>query len=294
MIYSRQKFKNIYANIAGFLEKRDQKTLLALLDLDWENETNLADILEQLYNDKLPDDAQKAFNNFRSRVNKQIQKANFKIEISQNKKAPRSQRLVWFVGPDVPKEVIDFSNEKAIDLIGDKYMEQPAKMDKPIVKYFLSYSHEDTKLVKRFHQKLQTRLKTSTKYIYRAWSDEDIIVGEDWEKRIFEAMNDVDIGLYPLLPNHSNRYKCGFKALEYMAMRIPVISSRVAENKLIVIEDKNGFFADECDEWIAAIRKLDGDAGLRRRMGRAGRALVEEKYSTKKSAALLANLVAEL
>ena len=38
-----------------------------------------------------------------------------------------------------------------------------------------------------------------------------------------ESLLGIDIGLYPLLPNESNEYKCGFKALEFMAMKIPVV-----------------------------------------------------------------------
>ena len=102
------------------------------------------------------------------------------------------------------------------------------------------------------------------------WSDPAVVS---------EALCGIDIGLYPLLTNDSNRYKCGFKALEYMAMKIPVISSRVAENSMIIEENTNGLFADSVEEWTDTLEKLINNNQLRVSMGKDGRDLVEEQYS---------------
>lgn len=114
------------------------------------------------------------------------------------------------------------------------------------------------------------------------WSDPGAVSG---------ALQDVDIGLYPLLQNEFNKYKCGFKALEYMAMGVPVVSSDVAENREIVIEGENGFFAYGSDEWRDALGQLVADASLRRRFGVNGRKLVEERYSVRVAAGLFLRAV---
>jgi len=108
---------------------------------------------------------------------------------------------------------------------------------------------------------------------------------------VSETLLDVDIGLYPLLSNEFNKYKCGFKALEYMAMGIPVVSSNVAENRDIVHEGENGFFADSSDEWRNAIGRLFADVSLRRRFGVNGRKLIEEKYSIRVAAEMFLHVV---
>lgn len=95
---------------------------------------------------------------------------------------------------------------------------------------------------------------------------------------VSKAIKEFDIGLYPLLANDFNRYKCGFKALEYMASGIPVVSSPVAVNAEIVSHENDGLLADSRDEWINAIEQLIEDFNLRQDMGRAGRRKVEEFF----------------
>jgi glycosyltransferase involved in cell wall biosynthesis len=108
---------------------------------------------------------------------------------------------------------------------------------------------------------------------------------------VAKSLEDVDIGLYPLLPNDFNRYKCGFKALEYMAMGIPVVSGNVAENREIIHEGENGLFADSYDEWRDALGRIVNDASLRRRFGVNGRKLVEDRYSVRVAAGLFLRAV---
>jgi glycosyltransferase involved in cell wall biosynthesis len=94
------------------------------------------------------------------------------------------------------------------------------------------------------------------------------------------ALSDVDIGLYPLLPNDFNQYKCGFKALEYMAMKIPVISSDIVGNRGIIDNGVTGFFAHSQEDWIEKLECLLTNEKLRTSMGNAGRRKIESKYST--------------
>ena len=104
------------------------------------------------------------------------------------------------------------------------------------------------------------------------WSDPVAVSGALWG---------MDIGLYPLLPNEFNEYKCGFKALEYMTMEIPVVSSDVAENRSIIVDGKTGFFASNSDDWKLYLLQLIKRVELREKMGRAGKDIVVNRYSLK-------------
>ncbi|MCP3954882.1 MAG: glycosyltransferase family 4 protein, partial [Desulfobacterales bacterium] len=94
------------------------------------------------------------------------------------------------------------------------------------------------------------------------------------------ATREFDIGLYPLLPNDFNIHKCGFKALEYMATGIPVVSSPVAVNAEIIQDGKEGLLAGSGEEWVSALTQLIESPELRQEMGRAGRYKVEKSFNT--------------
>lgn len=64
-----------------------------------------------------------------------------------------------------------------------------------------------------------------------------------------------------------------------MACGLPVIASPVGVNCEIVEDGVNGFLAETEAEWQAALTRLLRDPDLRRRMGQAGRAKVEARYS---------------
>ncbi len=90
-----------------------------------------------------------------------------------------------------------------------------------------------------------------------------------------------DVGLYPLLSNEYNEYKCGLKGLEYMAAKVPLVASPVSETKYIVEDGEDGFFASTEEEWEEKICCLIENRELREKMGEAGRKKVENSYSLK-------------
>ena len=83
----------------------------------------------------------------------------------------------------------------------------------------------------------------------------------------------------PLPDTPYHRAKEGFKLKQYMAAGIPVVASPVGVNTLLVQDGVNGFFASTEQEWADKLTLLACDRDLRRRMGAAGRRLVEERYS---------------
>jgi glycosyltransferase involved in cell wall biosynthesis len=117
------------------------------------------------------------------------------------------------------------------------------------------------------------------------------IVGEHppWTlDREVQLFNTCDIGVYPLLDDEWSRGKCGFKAIQFMACGVPVVASAVGVNREIIQDGVNGFLASSDDEWVEKLGRLLADGGLRRRFGEAGRRTVEDRYSLRIHAPMLA------
>jgi glycosyltransferase involved in cell wall biosynthesis len=83
----------------------------------------------------------------------------------------------------------------------------------------------------------------------------------------------------PLPDDNWSKGKCGLKALQFMALGIPTICSPVGVNTDIIQDNENGFLAGTEAEWVEKLTALLRSAELRRRLGDAGRATVEQKYS---------------
>jgi glycosyltransferase involved in cell wall biosynthesis len=117
---------------------------------------------------------------------------------------------------------------------------------------------------------------------YMAWHAE----------REIEQLSTLDIGLMPLHHSEWELGKCGFKALQYMAMGIPVVASPVGANSQIVHDGVNGYLCRSTQEWQTAIAMLLNNAALRRSMGEAGRKKVVENYSVEANVAKYFSLFA--
>ncbi|MBL7777524.1 MAG: glycosyltransferase family 4 protein [Chitinophagales bacterium] len=89
----------------------------------------------------------------------------------------------------------------------------------------------------------------------------------------------MNIGIMPLGEDDWSKGKCGFKAIQYMALGIPAIVSPVGVNSKIVDHNTNGFLCNNDQEWEAALRKLIADAALRTVMGKAAQLKIRTQYS---------------
>jgi glycosyltransferase involved in cell wall biosynthesis len=101
-----------------------------------------------------------------------------------------------------------------------------------------------------------------------------------------------DIGLMPLPDDEWTRAKAGYKLLQYMALGIASVASPVGINRELVRNGETGLLAEDPPAWEAALARLIEDAALRRRLGRAGRDLVEREYSVRVWAPRLARTLA--
>ena len=108
------------------------------------------------------------------------------------------------------------------------------------------------------------------KYKYTPWSIDNEI----------DELLTFDIGLMPLYDDDWSKGKCGFKALQYMALEIPTIVSPVGVNTEIIKDGENGYFANNDEEWREKIALLINSSELRSKLGKEGRKTVVNNYST--------------
>lgn len=88
-----------------------------------------------------------------------------------------------------------------------------------------------------------------------------------------------DIGIMPLPADLWAEGKCGFKALQYMALEIPAVASPVGVNTQIITHCENGYLCSTPDEWTTKLELLINNSVLRSRIGKAGRQTVADHYS---------------
>lgn len=115
-----------------------------------------------------------------------------------------------------------------------------------------------------------------------------------WDsRREVDDLRGFDIGVMPLLDTEWERGKCGLKALQYMALEIPCVVSRVGVNTEIVKDGAEGFTASTEAEWEQALERLLRDSALRERLGHAARATVVRRYSAQVHAPRVAEILRE-
>lgn len=94
-----------------------------------------------------------------------------------------------------------------------------------------------------------------------------------------KGLLEADMGIMPLPDDEWAQGKCGFKALQYMALEIPAVVSPVGVNTKIVNQNETGLLCSTSLEWTVALEKLIADKTLRRTMGEKGRKKVIEQFS---------------
>ena len=76
-----------------------------------------------------------------------------------------------------------------------------------------------------------------------------------WNKNTYISdLASISVGIMPLKDNEYNRGKCGFKLIQYLNLKKPVIASNVGVNREIV--GTFGFLADSEEEWFDALELI--------------------------------------
>jgi len=101
-----------------------------------------------------------------------------------------------------------------------------------------------------------------------------------WSKETeIEDLKAMDIGVMPLNDDIWAKGKCGFKALQYMALEIPALVSPVGVNTEIVDDGVNGYWCATESQWLEHLEQLIIDPELRKKMGQMGRRKIVSHYS---------------
>lgn len=106
-----------------------------------------------------------------------------------------------------------------------------------------------------------------------------------------EDLRPLDVGLMPLDDDVWSRGKCGMKALQYMALRVPPVVSPVGVNASLVEDGVSGFHARSEGDWMERVALLLRNPELRSRLGHAARRTVEVHYCAKVQAPRLAGVL---
>lgn len=116
------------------------------------------------------------------------------------------------------------------------------------------------------------------------WQDIPIHFRPWSEEREADDLAAADIGISWIPNDDWSRGKCGLKVLQYMAAGLPVVANAVGVHPDMIENGKTGLLADTPQQFASAIETLIKDAGLRERMGQAGRERVERHYSLMRGA----------
>lgn len=102
-----------------------------------------------------------------------------------------------------------------------------------------------------------------------------------------EDMASFDVGLIPLDDTRFEHAKFPFKLLQYLALGVPVLSSRVGLAREVIEPGRNGLLAGSPAEWRAALEDLITDVELRQNLAAAGLETVRAAYTVDRVAPLL-------
>jgi glycosyltransferase involved in cell wall biosynthesis len=90
-----------------------------------------------------------------------------------------------------------------------------------------------------------------------------------------EQVRSFDVALAPLPDDLWSRSKMPYKILPYFASGVPVVATGLGAVASVIHDGENGLLAGD---WRAQLLRLE-DAGLRERLGRAGRKTVEADFT---------------
>ena len=112
-----------------------------------------------------------------------------------------------------------------------------------------------------------------------------------WNKSTeIEDLLKFNIGIMPLPDDVWSKGKCGFKALQYMALGIPAIVSNVGVNAEIVDHGINGFICSNGGDWKEYLKQVLTNSNLVKELSLHTRAKIVDNYSVKSNSQNFLNL----
>ena len=147
-----------------------------------------------------------AFRQFRGRIRDAAAEVlvNFSLDADGKTRTAPEKRVCWFAGDNsAVQELTAVGNmETAGVRRGAQDILEPTEMrdGKPVVRYFVSFAHDDMTHKEQLMKLLRMQLKTSAAYYYESWEDRDIELGEPWHAQIQHAIARCHFGLLLVSP----------------------------------------------------------------------------------------------
>jgi glycosyltransferase involved in cell wall biosynthesis len=117
-------------------------------------------------------------------------------------------------------------------------------------------------------------------YTFKKWN---------FDSEIVDLMQ-INIGVMPLCRSEFELGKCGFKAIQFMSLGIPVVVSPVGANCDVVKNDETGFWASSEEQWFSLLEKLILDRDLRIKIGKQSQEFIQKNFSVDATLPLFMNL----
>ncbi len=205
----------------------DQNRIEKLLPLlDAQGEIPLDAALSSLFPGFSLEQAQNHFRAFRQRLRQAAKETGivFTLEVDSRKRTALENRRAWFAGESLAKQEVErFSAEETRPRADEIRLPQTAvalkeieKRDgKPLIRYFVSYAHNNKKLKDNLLERLQSRLRIAKEYAFEAWQDGDILIGEQWRDEIQQAIVNCHFGLLLVSPEFLGSQYITEKELPY-------------------------------------------------------------------------------
>lgn len=143
-----------------------------------------------------------------------------------------------------------------------------------------SIEFENKKIVLRIVSDGSLKIKTKKLVIKNVkWSRQTAML--EFEKS--------HIGLMPLNENEITKGKCAFKAVQSIAMGLPVIISNVGMNKDVI--NNNGYLVENISDWGTAIKKIISDKNTWKKYSENSRLHWETEFSAKNIQSMILNTI---
>ncbi|MEM6523804.1 MAG: glycosyltransferase [Bacteroidota bacterium] len=130
------------------------------------------------------------------------------------------------------------------------------------------------------------RLEKKYKFIFRLVSNKEPDFSlknldfVQWKKETeIEDLMAIDIGIMPLADDQWSKGKCGFKALQYLALGKPALVSPVGINTQIIRHGVNGYHCKTEADWFKNLSYLLENQSICQSLGENGKLYVQKNYS---------------
>lgn len=186
----------------GRADRERLDTLLGKMQVD--GRINLGDALQALYSDQKPDAALMLFRQYRKRLSETATSVEmrFSLEVDSRKRTPPGERWCWFEGEHGASEAITQLVREETEFVqrtGQGAFE--LRDGKPVIRYFISYAHDDVSLKDDLYKRLGKLFKLDSAYCYEEWQDTLLLPGDKWRDGIQKAIEKCHFGLLLVTPS---------------------------------------------------------------------------------------------